>query len=399
MRDAVVSGGAPEGAGSAALGVRVESITASFQRRFGAPPAGIWAAPGRVNLIGEHTDYNGGLVLPFAIEACALVAARARGDDLLRLHSAQQGACEVSLSAVAPGKVSGWARYVAGAAAAFASYSGEALGLDLSLDSDVPIGAGLSSSAAIQCATLAAMVDLRRCSASPLELARMVQQVESRYAGVPCGLMDPLASLLAAPGHAVRIDCARFEMSRVPLQLAARSARLLIIDTRAPRLLSEGPYAERRADCEAVAERCGVGLLSELSRAQLGAAQGALPERLLRRARHVLGENERVTRTVAALQRSDLAEVGRLLSASHESLRRDFEVTVPPLDVAAEAAEGAGAWGARMVGGGFGGSVLALCPAAGEGVAEAVRVAFAKRGFGEPRITSVEPSAGARRLV
>lgn len=388
-----------------ALTERARRLRDAFASELGAAPEGVWGAPGRVNLIGEHTDYNDGLALPMGIQQHALVAVRRRPDSKLRLASSQAGRVELELSEAGPGRVSGWAAYVAGSAWAALQDGARGSGLDLMLDSDVPMGAGLSSSAAVECASLLAMAELWGHARSPLELARLAQRAEVEVAGVPCGLMDQLTSMCARAGHALALDFRSFSVEPVPLPLAQAGLLLLVIDTRAPHQLAEGAYAERRQSCRAAALALGVSSLRDASLGQLPRleASHALEAR---RARHVISENERVERSFEVLRGASgplgaagLEALGPLLSASHASLRDDFEVTVPRLDVAAEVAERAGALGARMVGGGFGGSVLALVRSGElEAVAEAVRAEYAVRKWEAPRCFAALPGNGAERL-
>jgi len=384
----------------------------AFEAEVGEPPEGIWSAPGRVNLIGEHTDYNEGFALPLGIEQRAMVAVRRRSDDELRLRSLQAGDARLLLREAVPGRVSGWAAYVAGAAWAAIADGARGTGLDLWLDSDVPMGAGLSSSAAVECACLVAMAELWGFSRHKLELARLAQRAEREVAGVPCGLMDQVTSMLASPGRALWIDFRSLHVEPIDLPLAEAGLELLVIDTRSPHQLADGAYAERRAACEQAAALLGVPALRDADRAMLEGAEGLLSPEQFRRARHVISENARVISAAALLRTpqtasserragsSQLRELGPLLSHSHASLRDDFEVTVPHLDVAAAAAESAGALGARMIGGGFGGSVLALVQSDMLGRVEAaVRAAFSAQGWQEPRSFSARAGAGAGRLL
>jgi len=394
-----------------ALGARVERLTQAFAERMGALPEGVWAAPGRVNLIGEHTDYNGGFALPIAIEQCALVALRQRPDRLLRLSSAQAGDVEVRLEELAPGQGLGWAAYVAGAAwaalhAGALPDTGRSAGFDLLLDSDVPIGAGLSSSAALSCATMLALSDLWGLGRSRLELALLAQRAENEIAGVPCGLLDQLASLCAEEGHALWIDFQANSAQPISLPLRAAQLELLVIDTRCPHRLVDGAYGERRVACQATAQVLGLETLRDAPLAELEHQRARLGPERTRRARHVITENARVLAAVSALRDvaagaapEGLALLGPLLSASHASLRDDFAVSVPELDLAAASAERAGALGARLVGGGFGGSVLCLVRAGrGTAVQASVRSAFLAQGWAEPVCFPANAGHGARRL-
>jgi galactokinase len=391
------------------VSARARALADHFRTELGQMPEGAWAAPGRVNVIGEHTDYNEGLALPFGIRQHVLVLARRRNDQRLRLLSLASGQRELPLSEIGPGRVSGWAAYVAGAAWAAIQDGAAATGLDLLIDSDVPMGAGLSSSAALECASLVAMSALWEHRRSRLDLARLAQRAEIEIVGMPCGLMDQLTSMCAEEGHALAVDFRSLAVDPVPLPLERAGLRLLVIDTRSPHQLIEGGYAERRASCFAAAKALGLGSLRDADPSALTRLAAAPEERssplLVQRARHVITENERVTRSLSILRAAAadpgrLVELGPLLSASHASLRDDFEVTVPRLDVAAEVAETAGALGARMVGGGFGGSVLALVPAdAVSEVSRAVTAAYQARSWELPRCFAAVPGAGARQIL
>ncbi|MFL6128545.1 MAG: galactokinase [Mycobacteriales bacterium] len=361
-----------------------------------------WAAPGRLNLIGEHTDYNGGFVLPVALPYATTAAVQPRTDGRLRLRSAQRGGEETTLRVadLVPGTVDGWAGYVAGVVWALREAGHDVGGgFDVEVDGDVPEGAGLSSSAALECAVAAAVDDVAGLGLARPELALLAQRAENAFVGVPSGVMDQMASMLCTRAHALFLDCRSLEVQQVPLDLAAAGLAVLVVDTRTPHRLTDGEYGRRRAACEAAARRLGVPALRDLPVAELDAALARLDDdEQRRRVRHVVTEDDRVLRTVEALRAGRPADVGPLLSASHASLRDDYEVTVPQLDVAAAAAEQAGALGARMTGGGFGGCVLALVAADRTGqVRDAVRAAYAEAGFGEPGFFEAVPSQGAHR--
>ncbi len=372
-----------------------------------AAPTGVWSAPGRVNLIGEHTDYHGGLVLPIALPHRTRAAASARDDDVLRVHSVQAGeTVEVDLGSVGPGSPSGWVDYVAGVLWALREEGHEVRGLDLTLDSDVPVGAGLSSSAALECAVGAAASDLfdlglLEDDACRSRLAAACVRAENEVAGALTGGMDQSAALLCREGHALLLDCRSGETSHVPFDLAAHGDGyvLLVTDTRATHALNDGQYEARRRVSEAAAVSLGVESLRDVDPHHLEEALGRLTDdEQVRRVRHVVTEIARVRATVEALEAGDLASVGRLFDASHASLRDDYEVSCPELDVSVEAARTAGAIGARMTGGGFGGSSIALLPAdAVEGAERAVADAFAERGWTPPRSFAVTPGAAASR--
>jgi len=370
-----------------------------FGERFGGSPAGLWRAPGRVNFIGEHTDYNDGFALPFAIGAGVCVAAATRDDGVIALSSRQQGEAvvTVSLGALTPGRLGGWAAYPAGMAWAMRSAGRRVDGASLAVDADLAAGAGLSSSAALTCAAGLALAELYRVTVPRPELAALGRRAENEFVGVPTGLMDQLAVLLSRAGHALLLDCRTGTGTPVALDAAAAGLVLLVIDTRAHHALTDGGYAARRHACEDAAAAMGVRSLRDVTDVSELGRLGDLV--LRRRARHVVSENRRVLDTVELLRAGQLGRVGPLLTASHASLRDDFEVSWLEADATVEAAIGAGALGARMTGGGFGGSVLALAPAgAAARVADAVADTFARRGWRAPAITPTQPSAGAARL-
>ena len=352
-------------------------------------------APGRINLIGEHTDYNGGFVLPFAIPQAARLAAARRPDGRWRFTSLDLDSTVCS-DTLRPSET-GWQAYLAGVVWALREAGHEVGGADLVLTSDVPIGAGLSSSAAIECATLAALCDLYDLDIAPMERARLAQRAENAYVGAPTGLMDQAASTLCTTDHALFLDCHTLQTRQIPLQLADAGLEILVIDTRTPHSHVDGEYADRRATCERAAAILGVDLLREVT--DLDAALARLDELSGRRVRHVVTENQRVLDAADALSAGDFARMGALMTASHASMRDDYEITVPTVDLAVETLLGFGALGARMTGGGFGGCVLALVPAGLAGAAAAaVTEAFAAAGFGEPVSFPGRPSAGAHRL-
>ncbi|MCS5495734.1 galactokinase [Cnuibacter physcomitrellae] len=371
-----------------------------FEERFGAEPTSLWAAPGRVNLIGEHTDYNDGFVLPFAIDRHTVLAVRQRDDRVVRVASAiADETVEIPLDDLAPDAVEGWSAYPLGViwAAGRAGVDLDAVsGLDLYFVSDVPVGAGLSSSAAIECATAVAIDSLWDLRLERSSLARIGQLAENEAVGAPTGIMDQSASLLGRADSAVLLDCRSLDATVVPLGLSDEDLVIVVIDTRVSHAHATGGYADRRASCERGAAAMGVAKLRDLSSGDLGRAERILDDETFRRVRHIVTEDERVLALVRRLAESGAASVGDLLDASHASMRDDFEISVPELDRAVETARSAGAVGARMTGGGFGGSAIALVPrASAAAVGDAVRAAFAAAGFREPGIFEVVPSAGA----
>ncbi|MGL5930156.1 MAG: galactokinase [Dermatophilaceae bacterium] len=383
---------------------------AIHREMFGAEPAGVWSAPGRVNLIGEHTDYNGGLVLPIALPQRTSAAASARDDHVMRVHSAQAGeTVSVDLSEVGPGRPDGWAAYVAGVLWALRENGLDVRGLDVTIDGAVPLGAGLSSSAALECAVGAAASDLFGLGlldddAGRARLAAACVRAENEVAGAPTGGMDQAASLRCREDHALFLDCRSGAVEHAPFNLAAHGVVLLVTDTRAAHTLGDGQYGSRRAACERAAALLAVASLREVGVDGLDTALGRLDdlgdEELVRRTRHVVTEIARVTDAVAALRAGDLVGLGRLFDASHASLRDDFEVSCAELDVSVDVARAAGALGARMTGGGFGGSSIALVPEASvEEVSAVIRDAFAEHGFGEPASFAVTAGPPARREI
>jgi galactokinase len=383
------------------------AVTELFRARFGQAADGVWLAPGRANLMGEHTDYNEGFVLPFALGQGIVAAAARRADRRLVVCSAQEpdSAADVALDGLAPGRVTGWAAYPAGVAWALAAAGYQVPGACLAIDSDVPAGAGLSSSAALECVTALALTELAGLAglAGPAgdrrELAAIARRAENDFAGVPSGIMDQSASLLSQRGHALLLDCRSLEISQVPFDPGVEDSCLLLINTRARHELTAGQYGRRRAECERAARLLGVPSLRYLTDVA-DVARLADPV-LRRRARHVVTDDQRVLDVVALLSggADPYPGIGRLLIQAHESLRDDFEVSWPEADVAVDAAVAAGALGARMIGGGFGGSVLALARSEAAGpVRAAVAEAFARRSWTAPEFLAAAPSASARRL-
>lgn len=378
-----------------------------FRELYGYLPEGVWAAPGRVNLIGEHTDYNDGFVLPFALPQRTEVAAARRGDGILRLHSADAPAGAVSLDVAGldparpPQGAASWSAYPAGVAWALLD-AGLPIGggADLHVRSEVPTGAGLSSSAALEVAAGLALADLYGLAPTRPELAALARRAENAYVGVPCGVMDQMASACATEGHALHLDTRSLEQRHIPFDCAAAGLRLLVIDTRVKHALADGAYAQRRASCHEAAAVLGVPALRDLPYDGLEQALAGLADPVHRkRVRHVVTENERVVRIVELLRSGGLREAGPLLTEGHASLRDDYEVSCPELDLAVSTATAAGAYGSRMTGGGFGGSALALIDADAEPeVGRAVTEAFRGAGYAPPRITTAAPSGGAVRL-
>ncbi|MFE2175749.1 galactokinase [Kitasatospora sp. NPDC059462] len=377
------------------------TVAGVFEELYGHAPEGVWAAPGRVNLIGEHTDYNDGFVLPIAIPQAVRAYARRRDDGVLRLASTRVpgAAVELDVAGLAPGGVAGWAAYPAAVVWTLRRAARhEVGGADVLLDSDVPGGAGLSSSAALECAVATAFNDMYELGLGAEELALLAQSAENEFVGVPCGIMDQMASMACRAGAALHLDTRDLSARHVPLDLAGAGLTLLVLDTRVQHDLADGAYAALRAGCERAAALLGLPALRDLATADLPAALTRLPADLVPLVRHVVTENDRVRQAVAELQRHGPAALGPILTAGHASLRDDYLTSCPETDLAAATAVAAGALGARMTGGGFGGSVIALVATErAEAVAGAVVDAFAAAGYAEPHVYRAVPSAGARR--
>lgn len=383
-----------------------------FTTLTGHAPAGIWSAPGRVNLIGEHTDYNDGFVLPFAIPHRTAAAVGTRADGRIRVASTfADEPVEVSIDELntlfptatgAEPAVAEWAAYPLGVAWALlnaATDSGASItGLDIAIASDVPVGAGLSSSAAIEGATASALNELWNTGLDRIALARIGRRAENEAVGAPTGIMDQMASMLGEADAAIFLDCRSLEAQLVSVGVAEAGLAILVMDTRVKHAHSTGGYGERRAACERGAAIMGASSLRDVSVADLPRAAELMDDVTFRRVRHVVTENQRVLDTVRTLREHGARAIGDLLVASHASMRDDFEISVPELDTAVEAALAAGAIGARMTGGGFGGAAIALIEQdAVASVSDAVSAAFAASGFGAPHLFTVTPSAGAHR--
>lgn len=387
------------------IGRRAERLAASFTSTYGAEPDGVWAAPGRVNLVGEHVDYADGLCLPFALAHTTLVAAAAEpGRVVGRSTQRSEELVDVSVADV-PTTPLGWGAYVAGVAAVLAPQTGN-LGMRALVDSTVPVGSGLSSSAALSCAAALALDDLAGLGlagsdAGRTELAAACVRAENEVAKAPTGGLDQAAALRARAGSALLLDCRDDTVAQVPLPLADHSLALLVVDTRAEHSHAEGAYGERRSAVEAAARRLGASTLRELENEDLEAVLARLDGSGQRAvARHVLTEIERVRRAAALLQAGDLKGIGPVLTASHASMRDDFELSCAELDLAVSSALDAGALGARMTGGGFGGSAIALVLAdALPAVAAAVQRAFMAAGLRLPAFLEAVPSAAGRRIL
>jgi galactokinase len=379
-----------------------------FAELYGAGPEGVWAAPGRVNLIGEYTDFNDGFVMPLALPHTTVAAVSRRSDGVLRLHSADspQGVIQLESAALTPRSgEGGWAAYPAGVVWALREAGHGVGGADIHVTSTVPTGAGLSSSAALEVATATALNDLYGLGLAPAEVAVLAQRAENDFVGVPCGVMDQMASACCTEGHALYLDARDLTQRQVPFDLAAQGLRLLVVDTRVKHELGDGAYAERRAGCEAGARALGVRALRDVPFAELSDALARLeaagqPENVVRYVRHVVSDDARVERVITLLEAGETRAAGEILLAGHASLRDDLRVSCAELDLAVESSVAAGALGARMTGGGFGGSAIVLVEADEvERVTKGVESAFAEAGCTAPRVFEATPSRGAHRLA
>ncbi|MFF7330826.1 galactokinase [Streptomyces sp. NPDC090306] len=384
-------------------------VAGRFTGLYGTAPEGVWAAPGRVNLIGEHTDYNDGFVMPFALPHVTVAAVSRRADGLLRLHSADvdggaegDGVVELRLDDLAPESDRSWTAYPAGVVWALREAGHPVTGADVHLASTVPSGAGLSSSAALEVVVALALNDLFELGLKGWQLARLCQRAENVYVGAPTGIMDQTASACCEAGNALFLDTRDLSQRQTPFDLAAEGMRLLVVDTRVKHAHSDGEYGKRRAGCEKGAALLGVDALRDVPFAELDAALERLgdEEEVRRLVRHVVTEDERVERVVGLLEAGDPRAIGPVLTEGHASLRDDFRISCPELDLVVDTANASGALGARMTGGGFGGSAIVLVEEAdAETVTKAVEGAFGAAGFRTPRVFEAVPAAGAHRLV
>jgi galactokinase len=374
------------------------SLAEAFHARTDRQPVGVWAATGRVNLIGEHTDYNDGYVMPFALAQRVLIAAAPRDDGTWSVTSLNNDSTETFRAADLQPGMAGWQAYVAGVVWALEEAGYRVGGADFVLTSDVPEGAGLSSSAALECAVLTALADLNDLDIPGLERAKLARRAENAFVGAPTGLMDQAASTLCTTGHALFFDCRTDDAEQVRFDTASAGLEILVLDTKTPHALVDSEYAARRASCEDAAQLLGVAALRDIT--NLDAALDQLPDPVIqRRVRHVVTENARVLEAVNVLRAGRIADLAPLLDASHASMRNDFEITVPQVDLAVETARASGALGARMTGGGFGGCIIALVPAGDvERVGGEIARSFADAGYGPPAHFAGLPSAGAQRL-
>lgn len=374
---------------------------AGFIKEFGLEPIGVWSAPGRVNLIGEHTDYNEGFVLPFAINRRTFAAVSPRQDNLARVCSSfANEVIEIPIAEITSESVKGWAAYPLGVAWAIGAAGKSQNGFDLYVESNVPVGAGLSSSAAIEISVATALNDIWASCLEKRELAKIGQRAENEIVGAPTGIMDQTASLFGLVDHAVFLDCRSLVVEQVPLQLEQNGLEIVVIDTKVSHRLVDGGYASRRAACEEGANKLQVASLRDLSEEDLERAEQTLDPIVFRRIRHVITENARVLKTVEKLKNSGPTSIGMELLASHASMRDDFEISIDELNLAVDVAMNSGAIGARMTGGGFGGAAIALIDSKKvSGLTDTVLKAFADSGFAEPAIFSVRADGGAKREI
>lgn len=376
-----------------------EAAHAAFTEAYGTEPAGLWAAPGRVNLIGEHTDYNDGFVLPFALPQRTVAAAGPSPDGTWSVCSTL-APDPVTFGVTEPGEVTGWGAYVAGVVWALQDAGFEVPPARIALASDVPLGSGLSSSAALESAVLTALIDLGGLDVPLERRPAIAQRAENVYVGAPTGILDQSASIRCQQGRALFLDCRSYQIEQIPFDLAGQGLAILVINSNAPHQHVDGEYGARRKSCEEAAAALGVKALRDVAAADLDGALERLGDDVLRRrARHIITENQRVLDTVSLLRDGRVREIGPLLTASHASMRDDFEITVDQVDTAVEAALAAGAHGARMTGGGFGGCVLALIDAErAEAIAAAVAEAYRKKDFTAPTSWVATAGPGAARV-
>jgi galactokinase len=366
----------------------------AFQARFGEAPRFVVRAPGRVNLIGEHTDYNDGFVLPMAIDRAVWLALRPRDDDQVTIHSADYGSDAAFSLTELEHTAAGWSEYLKGMAWALLEAGYRLAGWDGVLAGDVPVGAGLSSSAALELATARAFAAVSDLAWDAKEMAQLGQRAENEWVGMNCGIMDQMISAAGDEGHALLIDCRSLDIQSVPLP---PETVVVILDTATRRGLVDSAYNERRAQCEAAARHFGVRALRDVSTEELEAAAKGLDRPTFRRARHVVTENARTLEAVEAMRAGDAQAMGHLMNASHASLRDDFEVSRQELDImAAYAQQQKGCYGARMTGAGFGGCAVALVQQqAAEGFTQRMTTAYEQATSLMPKVYVCRATDGA----
>ncbi|MFT4147912.1 MAG: galactokinase [Micrococcaceae bacterium] len=380
-----------------------ERTTQYFEEAYGTKPDGIWAAPGRVNLIGEHTDYNEGFVFPFALDKtthCAVKLTQGNTIEVASVFENNDVKTETISTDLDKDKISDWAAYPLGVLWAFKTAGYDIPAMEIMITSNVPIGAGLSSSAAIECAVALAINDLLDLNIPKKQLAAYCRQAENDVVGAPTGIMDQSASLLGEKDHALFLDCRSLDTDLVPLNLGKADASILVIDTHVSHALADGEgYAARKASCDKAAELLDVPTLRDVTQETLENVPDDMDLETAKRMRHVVTENDRVLQAAKALKNGTIEDIGSLLDASHESMRDDFEISCPELDLAVATAQKNGAIGARMTGGGFGGSAIAVVKNEDiETIKEAIYEAFLNAGYNTPSIFTVSAGSGATRI-
>ena len=370
-------------------------LASKFQEVFGTLPDVIASAPGRVNLIGEHVDFLDGFVLPFAISDATTVAIAKNSSNKIRCASIQKKGVvsTIDCANIAPKSGEAWARYPIGVLWSL----GIETGIDILVDGQVPLGAGLSSSAALECAVATAINELFNLGLTLPELARAAQRAENIYVGMPCGIMDQSVSLMATEGNALLLDTRDLSIEQIPFNIAPLGLELLVIDTQVHHALVDGGYAERRASCEKAIADLGITSLRDISISEFVARKPELDEKTYLRAFHGVTEMQRVLEAVALLKAGDFVGFGEIVTAAHISLRDNYTVSCPELNLAVDTALKFGALGSRMIGGGFGGSAIALIKAKdSELIKSEIKSGFMKARFKSPRFFSALPSAGAQ---
>ena len=371
-------------------------IETLFTKKFNAVPETIWQAPGRVNLIGEHTDYNNGFVFPMAIEKTTTVAIAKNHLDHHRIYSLNTDELIEHPLEIITENANPWARYPLGVIKLLGIQS---QGFDIAIQSDVPIGAGLSSSAALECSVAAGIDELMNLGLGKLTLAKICQRAENEVVGAPTGNMDQIASLFGEQDQAVFIDCQTEDIQTIELGFEDAGLELMVIDTKSSHDLSDGDYGNRRTECYSAASTLGFNSLRQLSVSQLDGIDQLLTTIELKRARHIVTENARVLEAVQAVKDKDYESFGRLMNESHDSMRDDFEISTDELNTAVAEAINLGALGARMTGGGFGGSAIALVKSKDyEQTKAGILKAFEANSHKTPEIFKVKPSAGAKKI-
>ena len=375
----------------------MQQLKSKFTELFNRNAEIVAVAPGRVNLIGEHVDFLNGFVLPFAIDDVTTVAIARNQSNKIRLASAQENyqIVELEIENLAPLTGEVWTRYPLGVIWALDIKEG----LDLLIDGKVPLGAGLSSSAALEASVATALNELFKLNISKPDLSRLCQKAENQYVGMPCGIMDQSVSIMATTGHALLLDCRDLSTKQIPFDIAPHGLSLLVVDTQVHHELVDGGYAERRASCEKAIKDLGIKSLREISVSDFVSRKSELDSTTYMRAFHAVTEMKRVLDAVSALERSDFLTFGKIVSECHQSLRDNYTVSCPELDLAADTANKYGALGARMIGGGFGGSAIALVKS---GEVEKIKAKIAEEfelaKFKAPRFFISTPHQGARVL-